>query len=84
MRIRNFEYLFIICLMFFEKNVFVDNCSLVSKYLLEICDLIDIQRKMEFYKFMFYCNIGFDMDINYIKVDLLRIELIVGGLNWKQ
>lgn len=84
MRIRNSEHLLTICLTFLEKNVFVDNCSPVSKHLLEICDLIDIQRKMELYKSMFYCNIGSDTDTNYIKADSLRIELIAGGLNWKQ
>lgn len=84
MRIRNSEHLLTICLTFLEKNVFVANCSPVSKHLLEICDLIDIQRKMELYKSMFYCNIGSDTDTNYIKADSLRIELIAGGLNWKQ
>ena len=58
--------------------------SPVSKHLLEICDLIDIQRKMELYKSMFYCNTGSDRDTNYIKSESLRIELIAGGLNWKQ
>lgn len=36
MRIRNSEHLLTICLTFLEKNVFVDNCSPVSKHLLEI------------------------------------------------
>lgn len=58
--------------------------SPLCKHLLEICDLLDIQRKMELYKAMFYCNVESDRDINFIKADSLRIELIAGGLNWKQ
>ena len=45
---------------------------------------MDIQRKMELYKSMFYCNVRGDRDPNYIKADSLRIELIAGGLNWQQ
>ncbi|XP_046353245.1 uncharacterized protein LOC124133066 isoform X4 [Haliotis rufescens] len=56
----------------------------VSKHLIEICDLLDIQRKMNLYKAMFYCNVNSDRDSNFIKADSLRIELIAGGLNWKQ
>ncbi|XP_052781998.1 uncharacterized protein LOC128218381 [Mya arenaria] len=56
----------------------------LSKYLLEISDLLDIQRKMELYKAMFYCNAESDRDANFIKAESLRIELIAGGLNWKQ
>lgn len=56
----------------------------LSKYLLEICDLLDIQRKMELYRAMFYCNAESDRDANFIKAESLRIELIAGGLNWKQ
>ena len=39
---------------------------------------------MELYKAMFYCNIESDRDNNFIKAESLRIELIAGGLNWKQ
>ncbi|KAK7484146.1 hypothetical protein BaRGS_00024635 [Batillaria attramentaria] len=56
----------------------------LSKHLLEICDLLDIERKMDLYKSMFYCNVNSDRDANFIKADSLRIELIAGGLNWKQ
>ncbi|XP_070192116.1 uncharacterized protein [Littorina saxatilis] len=57
----------------------------LSKHLLEICNLLDIERKMDLYKSMFYCNVNSDRrDVNYIKADSLRIELIAGGLNWKQ
>lgn len=56
----------------------------LSKYLLEISDLLDIQRKMELYRSMFYCNAESDRDANFIKAESLRIELIAGGLNWKQ
>ena len=60
------------------------SCSPISKYLLEICDLLDIQRKMDLYRAMFYCNAESDRDANFIKAESLRIELIAGGLNWKQ
>ena len=33
---------------------------------------------------MFYHNRRGDRDGNYIKADSLKIELIAGGLNWKQ
>lgn len=39
---------------------------------------------MDLYKAMFYCNIESDRDINFIKAESLKIELIAGGLNWKQ
>ncbi|GFO14405.1 hypothetical protein PoB_004091000 [Plakobranchus ocellatus] len=55
-----------------------------SKHLLEICDLLDIERKMTLYKAMFYTNVNSDRDANFIKADSLKIELIAGGLNWKQ
>lgn len=58
--------------------------SPLSKHLLEICDLLDIERKMDLYKAMFYCNVESSRDNNFIKADSLRIELIAGGLNWKQ
>ncbi|CAL1528526.1 unnamed protein product [Lymnaea stagnalis] len=56
----------------------------LSKHLLEICDLLDIERKMTLYKAMFYTNVKADRDPNFIKADSLKIELIAGGLNWKQ
>uniref|UniRef100_A0A1I8JPH1 FH2 domain-containing protein n=1 Tax=Macrostomum lignano TaxID=282301 RepID=A0A1I8JPH1_9PLAT len=52
--------------------------------LLEITNLIDIERKLALYRAMFYCNIPSDRDPNYIKLDSLRIELMAGGLNWRQ
>lgn len=58
--------------------------SPLSKHLLEICNLLDIERKMDLYKSMFYCNVSSDRDSNFIKADSLKIELIAGGLNWKQ
>ena len=45
---------------------------------------MDIQRKMDLYRAMFYCNAESDRDANFIKAESLRIELIAGGLNWKQ
>ena len=39
---------------------------------------------MELYRAMFYCNAESDRDPNFIKAESLRIELIAGGLNWKQ
>ncbi|CAG2254687.1 unnamed protein product [Mytilus edulis] len=56
----------------------------LSKHLLEICNLLDIERKMDLYKAMFYCNVESERDNNFIKAESLRIELIAGGLNWKQ
>lgn len=56
----------------------------LSKHLLEIVDLLDIQRKMDLYKNMFYCNVESYRDSNFIKAESLRIELIAGGLNWRQ
>lgn len=58
--------------------------SPISRHLLEVCDLLDVQRKMDLYKMMFYCNVESDRNVNFIKADSLRIELIAGGLNWKQ
>ncbi|KAI0222505.1 hypothetical protein LSAT2_026249 [Lamellibrachia satsuma] len=55
-----------------------------SKSLLDICNTMDIYRKMELYKSMFYCNVEGDRDSNYIKAESLTIELIAGGLNWDQ
>lgn len=62
----------------------VTSMDSICKHLLEICDLLDIQRKMGLYKAMFYCNVESDRTSNFIKADSLRIELIAGGLNWKQ
>ena len=39
---------------------------------------------MDLYRAMFYCNAESDRDANFIKAESLRIELIAGGLNWKQ
>lgn len=54
------------------------------KQLLDICDLADIERKLDLYKQMFYCNSAGDHDPNYIKCEALMIELIAGGLTWQQ
>ncbi|XP_064632370.1 uncharacterized protein LOC135490795 isoform X2 [Lineus longissimus] len=54
------------------------------KHLLEISNLLDIERKMDLYKAMFYCNTSADRDANFITSESLKIELIAGGLNWKQ
>lgn len=55
-----------------------------SKDLLEITNLIDIERKLALYRAMFYCNVSSDRDPNYIKAESLRIELMAGGINWQQ
>ena len=47
-------------------------------------ELIDIERKIELYKAMFYCNGRGDRDPNYIKAEELKIELMAGGLSWEQ
>lgn len=54
------------------------------KKLIEICELTDIERKLELYRSMFYCNIPGDRNANYIKAESLKIELMAGGLNWDQ
>ncbi|ELT92842.1 hypothetical protein CAPTEDRAFT_224063 [Capitella teleta] len=54
------------------------------KKLLEVCELTDIERKIELYRAMFYCNVPGDQNANYIKAESLRIELMAGGLNWDQ
>ena len=51
---------------------------------MDICNTMDIYRKMELYKSMFYCNVEGDRGSNYIKAESLTIELIAGGLNWEQ
>lgn len=56
----------------------------LSKHLLEICDLLDIERKMDLYRGMFYCNAASEGDTNFIKAESLQIDLIAGGLNWQQ
>lgn len=58
--------------------------SELSKHLLDICNLGDVERKLELYKAMFYHNIPSYRDTNYVTSDSLKIELIAGGLNWKQ
>lgn len=62
----------------------VTHMDSLSKHLLEICDLLDIERKMDLYRGMFYCNAESERDANFIKSESLQIELIAGGLNWKQ
>lgn len=39
---------------------------------------------MDLYRGMFYCNAESERDANFIKSESLQIELIAGGLNWKQ
>ena len=58
--------------------------SELSKHLLDICNLADVERKLELYKAMFYQNIPSYRDTNFITSESLKIELIAGGLNWKQ
>ena len=58
--------------------------SAICKHLLEMCNLADIERKLALYMSMYYHNRRSDRDGNYIKADSLQIELIAGGLNWKQ
>nr|XP_034317865.1 zinc finger CCCH domain-containing protein 13 isoform X1 [Crassostrea gigas] len=62
----------------------VTNMDELSKHLLDICNLGDVERKLELYKAMFYHNIPSYRDTNYVTSDSLKIELIAGGLNWKQ
>ncbi|WAR25226.1 hypothetical protein MAR_010930 [Mya arenaria] len=62
----------------------VTHMDSLSQRLLEICNLADIERKLELYKAMFYTNTESDRDANYITSESLKIELIAGGLNWKQ
>ncbi|OAF66490.1 hypothetical protein A3Q56_05779 [Intoshia linei] len=54
------------------------------KKLLEISDTVDIQRKMVLYRSLFYCNLEYQTDKNYISSQILKIELIAGGLNYDQ
>ncbi|XP_050412886.2 trichohyalin [Patella vulgata] len=56
----------------------------LSKHLMEICNLADIERKLNLYQAMFYHNIPSDRTTNFITSDSLKIELIAGGLNWQQ
>lgn len=51
---------------------------------MEICNLADIDRKLDLYKAMFYHNTQSDRDSNFITMESLKIELIAGGLNLKQ
>ena len=73
--------LFCIILFYYIKFLIF---SQYAKEFLEISELIDIERKIEMYKAMFYCNDRGDRDINYIKAEDLKIELMAGGLNWEQ
>ncbi|ESP04567.1 hypothetical protein LOTGIDRAFT_237315 [Lottia gigantea] len=56
----------------------------ISKHLMEMCNLADIERKLDLYQSMFYHNIPCYRDSNFITSESLKIELIAGGLNWKQ
>ncbi|GFS03630.1 dormancy/auxin associated domain-containing protein [Elysia marginata] len=56
----------------------------LSKHLLEICNLADIERKLQLYRDMFYHNVQAGLDPNFITSDSLKIELIAGGLSWLQ
>ncbi|XP_060590100.1 uncharacterized protein LOC132745252 [Ruditapes philippinarum] len=62
----------------------VTHMDTLSQRLLEICNLADIERKLDLYKAMFYTNTESDRDANFITSESLKIELIAGGLNWKQ
>ncbi|KAH3820045.1 hypothetical protein DPMN_121789 [Dreissena polymorpha] len=62
----------------------VTHMDSLSQRLLEICNLADIERKLDLYKAMFYTNTQSDRDANFITSESLKIELIAGGLNWKQ
>ncbi|XP_053377938.1 uncharacterized protein LOC123530293 [Mercenaria mercenaria] len=62
----------------------VTHMDSLSQRLLEICNLADIERKLDLYKAMFYTNTESDRDSNFITSESLKIELIAGGLNWKQ
>lgn len=62
----------------------VTKMDLYSKDLLEIANMADIERKLELYRAIFYCNASSDRDPNYIKCESLMIELIAGGLSWQQ
>ncbi|XP_012945585.1 trichohyalin, partial [Aplysia californica] len=64
-----------------ERVTRMDN---LSKHLLEVCNLADIERKLALYRDMFYHNIQSGLDPNFISADSLRIELIAGGLSWLQ
>jgi zinc finger CCCH domain-containing protein 13 len=60
---------------------------LISSYCKELIaavNLLDIDRKLQLYKQMFYCNEPSDRLPTHIRVDALRIELMAGGLSWKQ
>ncbi|XP_033745323.1 LOW QUALITY PROTEIN: uncharacterized protein LOC117330881 [Pecten maximus] len=62
----------------------VTNMDSLSQHLLEICNMADIERKMELYKAMFYHNIPSYRNNNFITSESLKIEMIAGGLNWNQ
>ena len=73
-----------ICNLAVIEYIISFNCSSLSQRLLEICNLADIERKLDLYKAMFYTNTESDRDANFITSESLKIELIAGGLNWKQ
>ncbi|XP_071961560.1 uncharacterized protein [Antedon mediterranea] len=56
----------------------------ISQHLIDISDLMDIERKMELYKAMFYCNVNSERSDNHITSESLQIELRAGGLNRAQ
>ncbi|XP_069142672.1 eukaryotic translation initiation factor 5B-like [Argopecten irradians] len=62
----------------------VTNMDSLSQHLLEICNMADIERKMELYKAMFYHNIPSYRNNNFITSESLKIEMMAGGLNWTQ
>lgn len=49
-----------------------------------MCQLADLERKLDLYKAIFYHNIPSYIDSNFITSDSLKIELMAGGLNWNQ
>lgn len=67
---------------YYEYVCFIS--SHLSRHLLDICNLLDIERKLDLYKAMFYQNIPTYRDTNYVTEESLKIELMAGGLNWSQ
>jgi len=70
--------------MYFLWWIFCFISSHLSRHLLDICNLLDIERKLDLYKAMFYHNIPTYRDTNYVTEESLKIELMAGGLNWSQ
>ncbi|CAH1801738.1 unnamed protein product [Owenia fusiformis] len=54
------------------------------KQLLQVCNLADIERKIQLYRDMFYTNLKSFGDPNHITTESLEIELMAGGLNKHQ